>query len=75
MRLLSAEAAAWLLASLTFAIGALALVLSCAPSPVVPTPDATDASPCAVYERIDQARLIRLPDGGTFDVHCSDGAP
>lgn len=48
-------------------------LLACNRGPVAPAPDASDASPCAVYERIDQARLIRLPDGGTFDVHCAEG--
>lgn len=58
---------------------ALAFFAACqtsppAPTPIVPVVDA-DATPCDVLQRVDQARLIREPDGATFDRPCPDAGP
>jgi hypothetical protein len=58
-----------------------ALILACAschvsPSPVVPAPDASDASTCAVDQRITKARLIRTIDGTPLVLPaCLDSGP
>lgn len=56
------------------AILMFAVASACAtPAPPTPVPP-QDATPCGIIQAVDQARLIRLPDGGTFNEPCPDGA-
>ena len=50
--------------------GIICLVFACV-TPAPPTPQTPpDATPCGIIQSVDEARLIRLPDGGTFNEPC-----
>lgn len=55
------------------ALGGCASVNCAQPGPpiVAPVIDSGDADPCQVRLHVDNARLIRLPDGGTYNVPCA----